>query len=1048
MASQSHDDGTPGWLDFAESSEDPERRQIGNENRVWSPQPHEKASEDLTEAIARYGPPPSRFAYESSDSQQPRTSVQAPGQRALVSHYGSASRESHYTIVPDHSAASYSRDPYYSAPTWPHAPIWRPPAQWGHQRSSAGRMEALTRGFDSMTMTASSTSTRDSAAAGPGGKAGPAESSNTSQLPIQQDAADPVLPHDGLLYKDFKVRDKDAKRFFVLGKVFHALWSEPGDSRTVVTGKAWTQNKFGEWVYSKVRRFVVVRANSFECLAVPITSYGGQGVYKKGVKKADHAIIYTGRHPPAPHPREQPTIAGEAGMQPFPVRVDPDLRDTKLDEMSRIDLSRPHIIQHYQKVKSFGKVNRDSMVHLVTQYHSVSTDESSLSSLRVPLGARASLSSETTAAPMTLAQQAVEALVTECSWTRDKALAAIEGGHEEEAGHSTGSAGVGWLEEAEAQPLSADADAGDQRLDDTNTSVLLSVTHDLSSGDDLQTSQTVFTESNRHRHPHLFDEHEQLWTECLLPHVATTGGMPTGPLSDDRLSERPSPDFDDFSPALGVSHYRRDAAYVTVSPGNNRPSLPVACTPPLPAATNSRPLSPPDESLHIPVDSDHDIRRPSTPPTMAPSLRPQELPPHPFLRQLPRLMRLTDKILLKRTQLGHEDQTLVRRHEFLQESTNDLMAALEDAVPRRRSRSQHRRVKVLHEQCRKDHANMRSQDLVVATLRGQLNNLEYRLYTKQESLVSVLRTASASVPAVPPDLMDTQPDESESDYSEVASESDTPALLAAYFDRKGDVGVYRERLAELDMAHDDGLMQRELIADRGDALSITDEQFNDDYVSQQNVILRDLEAAEVDAAELAERCKEAGFRTDITRRLSTPAGSARLVLGEHAAAPTSLTISPTGQATNVDNWLESLEEPTAGVDVDDIEQLEQRSPELEPPQERRSPGTGARTVASDLVISEVGPTMNLQHTNADLEAEKIKPSEGGSPRGPAALNSTVYPEAMHTEVPETTMRSTMRSDPQGQLVGRPSSSSQSEPARRGQDAECFGTSRKRRSLPS
>lgn len=55
----------------------------------------------------------------------------------------------------------------------------------------------------------------------------------------------------------------------------------------------------------------------------------------------------------------------------FPIRVDPDKRDHKLDSMSRIDYGRFFTIQHNIKVKSLGKVNRDSEENLLGQFMEV-----------------------------------------------------------------------------------------------------------------------------------------------------------------------------------------------------------------------------------------------------------------------------------------------------------------------------------------------------------------------------------------------------------------------------------------------------------------------------------------------------------------------------------------------------------------------------------------------------------------------------------------------------------------------------------------------------
>lgn len=169
------------------------------------------------------------------------------------------------------------------------------------------------------------------------------------------------------------------------------MWSEPGDNQTTILSQAWTQNSYGEWVYTKARRFVVIKANERACCAVPITSYNGQGVAKKGVTKSDHAIIHTGRTTPSPAEAERPG-RGEPSMQPYAIRVDPDVSCARLDVMSRINFAETHTIQHYAKVKPFGKVNRDSVVHLLTQYRLLNFNSGPTASLQ-PAGSQSSLQS-------------------------------------------------------------------------------------------------------------------------------------------------------------------------------------------------------------------------------------------------------------------------------------------------------------------------------------------------------------------------------------------------------------------------------------------------------------------------------------------------------------------------------------------------------------------------------------------------------------------------------------------------------------------------------
>lgn len=177
------------------------------------------------------------------------------------------------------------------------------------------------------------------------------------------------------LFYTFEVRTSP-RRFFTVGKVFMVLWAEPaGEQKTLVTGgistsktSGITQGKHGEMVFSKVRRFVVIREALNYCSALPITTYGSQGVGKSHVTKSEHAIIYTGRNPPNPMSSEEP-VRGEQGMRPDPIRVDPDDKEDKLDPRSRIDFGKVHTIQHNIKVKSYGKVNEKSMQALQKQFN-------------------------------------------------------------------------------------------------------------------------------------------------------------------------------------------------------------------------------------------------------------------------------------------------------------------------------------------------------------------------------------------------------------------------------------------------------------------------------------------------------------------------------------------------------------------------------------------------------------------------------------------------------------------------------------------------------
>jgi hypothetical protein len=173
------------------------------------------------------------------------------------------------------------------------------------------------------------------------------------------------------LFPSFRVRT-DARRYFCVGNIFSVLWSERAAAASNVT--RWEPgivlNHLGERVFSKVRRFVVIREGSNYCHALPINTYGGRGVSRPGVVKSEHVIIHSSPSAPRPQQAELPG-QGEAGMQPVPIRVDLDVSSTALNPMSRVNLGGVTMVQHNIRVQSFGKVCEASIRDLQRQFEDV-----------------------------------------------------------------------------------------------------------------------------------------------------------------------------------------------------------------------------------------------------------------------------------------------------------------------------------------------------------------------------------------------------------------------------------------------------------------------------------------------------------------------------------------------------------------------------------------------------------------------------------------------------------------------------------------------------
>lgn len=176
------------------------------------------------------------------------------------------------------------------------------------------------------------------------------------------------------LFSGFKVRPRS---FFRVGRVFLVLWVEPaGENATMITSRVRNDRapdpslgtgRFGEHIFSKVRRFVVIRESGHFCSALPIASYHRQGVAKPGIIKHEHGIIFSGKNPPEPRENELP-LRGEQGMRSRAIRIIADDPTDTLDIMSRIDYAKISSVQYNIKCKPLGQVHQKSIEALQSQF--------------------------------------------------------------------------------------------------------------------------------------------------------------------------------------------------------------------------------------------------------------------------------------------------------------------------------------------------------------------------------------------------------------------------------------------------------------------------------------------------------------------------------------------------------------------------------------------------------------------------------------------------------------------------------------------------------
>ncbi|KAF2415379.1 hypothetical protein EJ08DRAFT_571302, partial [Tothia fuscella] len=149
-------------------------------------------------------------------------------------------------------------------------------------------------------------------------------------------------------------------------QVIRMLWAEmAGDANDNITISS---GRFGESVATKIRWFVVIREGTTYCSCLPIQTYSGKGVGKKGVEKNHHAIIYTGKEP-KPQKNEKPK-GKEHGMR-RPIKVRPKAHTDKLDDMSRINFAKIYTVEHNVKVYDFGKVDPEDEHALLSNFNDI-----------------------------------------------------------------------------------------------------------------------------------------------------------------------------------------------------------------------------------------------------------------------------------------------------------------------------------------------------------------------------------------------------------------------------------------------------------------------------------------------------------------------------------------------------------------------------------------------------------------------------------------------------------------------------------------------------
>lgn len=156
--------------------------------------------------------------------------------------------------------------------------------------------------------------------------------------------------------------------FYKVGTVFSVLWHVPGSTEPpkgyTSEKRVLTAGKYGEPIYSTIRRMVVVREGHGYCVCIQINTYGGRGLKKFSRTPGEienHSIIHM-TNAQACYIKDEPRSSKK------PIAVTRANQYQKLEPESRICYSQPSTVQHNVKAMPVGQVTPESLPWLVYYY--------------------------------------------------------------------------------------------------------------------------------------------------------------------------------------------------------------------------------------------------------------------------------------------------------------------------------------------------------------------------------------------------------------------------------------------------------------------------------------------------------------------------------------------------------------------------------------------------------------------------------------------------------------------------------------------------------
>ena len=156
-------------------------------------------------------------------------------------------------------------------------------------------------------------------------------------------------------------------KFFTIGRVFAI--SRPSSKRGIdcvwsfdsVTSSAGVVGS--RYLHCKL---VVVHGGPSDCLCIPVTTYGAQGLSKKLFPPSEidaHAIVYLDTS--GAHPQRLP---GEGKLSKCPIAVKAATEDVHLHPASRLNFAKVHLIPYAASVMDIGQVKSECVPYLALYF--------------------------------------------------------------------------------------------------------------------------------------------------------------------------------------------------------------------------------------------------------------------------------------------------------------------------------------------------------------------------------------------------------------------------------------------------------------------------------------------------------------------------------------------------------------------------------------------------------------------------------------------------------------------------------------------------------